>query len=464
MENELVCPYCGQTHPSTAQFCPKTGQKIPAKQLCQNCGGEVQSSWRMCAFCGQKLSTDNGSATAVAKRQGKRGVGIILACGTIAFLLVGVAIVMWFLYPDSIGAMFEPLRAHLPLPSPTLTPTSTAEPVVETDTPIMPEPTPTLTTTPELSGLPKWHNQNSGTNNILSEIFFTDMDYGWAVIGESDTGILHSSDGGNTWVEQNSPTQLSLESVSFVDRNVGFVSGGNCYMDQTSQGVVLKTNDGGQNWSVVLQIVPMVNSIYFVDEMTGWAVGEDYAEANGGNGSTVILSTTDGGNNWQFEDVSDITEGLKDIFFFDRANGWAVGQSGSILKTNDGGETWSPQYSGTKAWLYSVYFINARDGWIAGDYFNYSTSSAVVLTTTDGGRIWSSHPPIEDDLRSIYFVNSLEGWTVGSGVYHTADGGLSWEKVPTIISEYLNSVYFLDDKHGWASGWNGTILKYAPSN
>ena len=116
----MICPYCGQTHPSSAQFCPKTGQKIPVQQLCPNCSREVQSSWKMCAFCGQKLSTDNGPTPATTKRHGKRGVGIILTCGTITLLLVGVAIVVWFLYPDTIGAMFEPLRAYPLLASPTL--------------------------------------------------------------------------------------------------------------------------------------------------------------------------------------------------------------------------------------------------------------------------------------------------------------------------------------------------------
>jgi len=103
----------------------------------------------MCAFCGQKLSTANGPTPAITKRQGKRGVGIILTCGTIALLLVGVVVVMWFLYSDPIGAMFESLRAYPLLSSPTLT--RTAEAVVETDTPSMPEPattnTPTATAT-----------------------------------------------------------------------------------------------------------------------------------------------------------------------------------------------------------------------------------------------------------------------------------------------------------------------------
>jgi flagellar basal body-associated protein FliL len=64
----------------------------------------------MCAFCGQILSTDASPASAKTQQKGKRGVGIILACGTIMLLLVGTAIVMWLLYPDSLSSMFAPSR------------------------------------------------------------------------------------------------------------------------------------------------------------------------------------------------------------------------------------------------------------------------------------------------------------------------------------------------------------------
>lgn len=133
----MLCPHCSQVHPAEALFCPKTGQKILAKQLCPNCGQEVQPSWKMCAFCGQKLSTEIGPAQAKTKQKGKRGMGIILTCGTIALLLVGAVIVIGFMYRDELGSMFKPLRASPILSSPTLTPT--AEPVVESEIPSMPE-------------------------------------------------------------------------------------------------------------------------------------------------------------------------------------------------------------------------------------------------------------------------------------------------------------------------------------
>jgi serine/threonine protein kinase len=333
---------------------------------------------------------------------------------------------------------------------------------------LLPTHTPALTNTSEPLGPPKWYIQNSGIKKSLKAILFINLSYGWAVSGNTDSGIFHSQDGGNTWVEQNSPTQLSLESISFINRYTGFISGGNYFVDRTSKGVILKTTDGGQNWSVVFETVPVINSIDFVDEKVGWAAGEDFNEANGGNGSTFIISTTDGGNNWQSKDVSNLAHGLKSIFFGDRNNGWAVGQGGSIIATSDGGKTWSPQHSGTIAWLYSVYFIDSRNGWAAGACFSYDCGRdyGVVLATKDGGKTWAYQSINALDLRSIYFVNSLEGWTVGpaGSIFHTIDGGSLWEQVPPITSEWINSIYFLDIKHGWACGDNGIILKYGPSS
>ena len=44
--------------------------------------------------------------------------------------------------------------------------------------------------------------------------------------------------------------------------------------------------------------------------------------------------------------------------FIDINTGYAVGNTGSIIKTIDGGQNWTSQTSGTVNLLYSVYFVN----------------------------------------------------------------------------------------------------------
>lgn len=47
-------------------------------------------------------------------------------------------------------------------------------------------------------------------------------------------------------------------------------------------------------------------------------------------------ASTDGGTSWAFQD-SRTTSHLNDIMFVDDVTGWVVGQDGTILKTTTGG-------------------------------------------------------------------------------------------------------------------------------
>ena len=129
------------------------------------------------------------------------------------------------------------------------------------------------------------------------------------------------------------------------------------------------------------------------------------------------------------------------------AGQWA--QSGTILATNDGGLTWSPQVSGTSYDLRSVNFADASRGWAIGD---------VILVTTDGGLTWNSQTSgTTQRLLSSYFLDASRGWAVGDAgtVLATSDSGATWNlhSVPP-----LNSVYLEDSGHGWVVGDNGVIL------
>ena len=93
----------------------------------------------------------------------------------------------------------------------------------------------------------------------------------------------------------------------------------------------------------------------FVDANNGWAVGW----------SGTIVGTTNGGATW-IHQTSGTTEQLRAVDFIDPSNGWSVGESGTILGTTDGGATWSPQASGTTNDLRDVFFLSPQQGWAVG--------------------------------------------------------------------------------------------------
>src|SRR5919202_52926 len=68
------------------------------------------------------------------------------------------------------------------------------------------------------------------------------------------------------------------------------------------------------------------------------------------------------------------------------------------------GGAWTPQSSGTLAWLHAVYFLDENRGWAVG-------GNGVLLTTVDGGASWKAmRRPTEDALRDIYFADERTGW------------------------------------------------------
>ena len=78
------------------------------------------------------------------------------------------------------------------------------------------------------------------------------------------------------------------------------------------------------------------------------------------------------------------------VSFTDQNNGWAVGGSGIVVHSENGGETWEEQQSNTSLWLNSICFTDSQHGWIAG-------SDGIILHTDNGGMVgiddYSAHDP-----------------------------------------------------------------------
>src|SRR6202158_5186489 len=76
---------------------------------------------------------------------------------------------------------------------------------------------------------------------------------------------------------------------------------------------------------------------------------------------------------------------LQAVAAIDKQTAVAVGFEGTILRTGDGGETWTLQPSGTRNWLRGIAFADANIGVAVGDV-------GTILRTIDGGATWASQP------------------------------------------------------------------------
>ena len=126
----------------------------------------------------------------------------------------------------------------------------------------------------------------------------------------------------------------------------------------------------GWFWQNPLQTGNVYRDTYFIDENSGWIVGE----------WGVIIHITNGGENYSIDYIGE-DNNLNGIFFIDENNGWIVGNMGKIFKTTNGGVSWNEQISGTENDLNRAFFLNENTGWIVG-------WNGTLLATTDGGTNW----------------------------------------------------------------------------
>ncbi len=162
----------------------------------------------------------------------------------------------------------------------------------------------------------------------------------------------------------------------------------------------------------------------------------------------VILLSDDEGQSWRQPAVVPVNATLNAVSFADALTGWAVGHWGVILRTVDGGETWTRQRIDTSEDrpLFSVHFSDARNGIAVGLW-------SLLLRTNDGGETWEdvalAAPPgdtradrnlmrIFADTRGILFIVGERGT-----VLRSTDQGQSWD-------------YRETDYHG--SFWTGVAL------
>lgn len=213
-----------------------------------------------------------------------------------------------------------------------------------------------------------------------------------------------------------------------------------CFLPGYSQAVT------SVNGWIYQETYPTENNLYgvkFVTVKKGWVVG-DYG---------TILHTEDGGETWDVQE-SGTEHALKSIFFVNDKQGWVVGKGGVILHTEDGGKTWINQGNGNLI-LNQVFFLNGMEGWAVGNSGpGLDKPKGIILHTVDGGRNWKTSDIEEkSNIAEIYFIDIKTGWLLaGTTVFRTTNGGKSWDSSELLAgnSRGYGDVHFVDNSTGWA--------------
>jgi photosystem II stability/assembly factor-like uncharacterized protein len=122
------------------------------------------------------------------------------------------------------------------------------------------------------------------------------------------------------------------------------------------------------------------------------------------------------------------------VDFIDSQHGWAAGGD-TLLRTADGGATWTPLAEPCRSNLVSVHFVSSSLGYAVmvssrdlsnGGLFTPATGGAIV-STTDGGATWTTVASAPKNPQTACFSNASDGYVGTPGhIWRTTDGGRNW--------------------------------------
>ena len=337
-------------------------------------------------------------------------------------------------------------------------------------------------------------SSNGGSNwyivNTFPGVIFQDFDFATSTDGFAvglGGKIYKTTNAGQTWAQQFSPSAASFRSVNFHDANYGIIGG-----DRR----VMITSNGGVNWySQNLNLIQFEQAVGVacVDSMTFYAAtnytgGRVFRSTNGGTswdttelniplqfggvdilrhmsfGSknkgviacdlASIVRTSNGGNTWIRDSTfveyyqRDLGIGIfRTTCWSDTNTSYVSGGGGNVLKSTNAGDNWSFSAGGFHD-LHGISFIDAKTGWMVGE-------QGTIQKTTDGGSSWSFYPPMTQEvLREVVFPSNDTGYISGDSgvVLKTTNAGNSWFHLNSGIKALLFDVFFLNNQTGYIGG------------
>jgi photosystem II stability/assembly factor-like uncharacterized protein len=168
-------------------------------------------------------------------------------------------------------------------------------------------------------------NIGESTYGIGNSMYFHSAQKG-IVAGESGHILKYDQEQG--WTEIPINSTLPLNKFIFSDTAHGWVTGG--FIDRGAEQfspLLLKSSDGGYTWSDVTLPHYFIRDLYFKDSLNGWAVGEN------ADGRGFIIYSDDGGRSW-LRQLDSLNAPINAISY-KSGMVWAVGGNGLILKMID---------------------------------------------------------------------------------------------------------------------------------
>lgn len=252
--------------------------------------------------------------------------------------------------------------------------------------------------------------------------------------------IFKTTDGGDTFIKLKAPSIDPFHSISCPTTSICYIAG--------DFGTLLKTIDGGENWSSSTlgsrATPPQFTTILATSEQTVMVVGRD----------GVFYRSEDGGNSWSRPTLRSVAD-LHTIYFTDKTTGFIGGTDGAFFKTEDGGSTWTFQSA-----LKNVKQISRIAG--SGTSLMY-TVGETVQKSADGGTVWTELTTAGNsrnrqaisapDTSTAYMISET------NTIFKTTNAGTSWESVAVFDNTLLRDLVCPQTSYCLAVGSAGKVFR-----
>ncbi|HQJ65960.1 MAG TPA: BACON domain-containing carbohydrate-binding protein, partial [bacterium] len=250
-------------------------------------------------------------------------------------------------------------------------------------------------------------------------------------VGSERSGILRSTDYGNSWTPVNKGlTDLNISSLAVATDGVLFAG--------SVMNGIFRSTDNGENWSVVHNDLKALNNSALVIDASNQIFSSTW------NGA--LFKSTNGGNTWTLLNNGQVSTNYSALAINSKGHIFAGSWSNGLFRSTDNGATWVSINKGFK--------VNSRVLTLAVDSTGTlytGTMGDGAFRSTDNGANWSliTNGITSRSIRS--FITEPSGLVFAgtdSGIFCSTDRGTSWKPFNTGLQS-LEITSMAIDRNGY---------------
>ncbi len=306
------------------------------------------------------------------------------------------------------------------------------------------------------------YSLNSYTGNVYLAFQHKDVDGNGCMIDDVSVGLNTPPPSASVYITGDASNIYKSTNLGTTWSTVAFRPAGGQPVSSTMYSTDLGPGDAlitGGAYGLFNERFNASTRLQYCDRLTASTAYDVWGESGYGKviavgSSGTVLRSINGGNTWTRTSYSSST--WNSISMVNSNTGWIAGSSGRTYRTVNGGSSFSEVTNTTTSTLYEVVFANANTGWIFG-------SSGTIRRTTNAGLTWTTQtaPGVTSAIRGAHFVDQYTGWLCGNSgkVSKTNDGGEVWTAQNSNSTAALYDIDMINTNTGWMCGSSSTLRK-----